>query len=352
MPAPRRPRVLVAMSGGVDSTVAAALLLEQGYDVTGVTMRVAPAAGGALECVHDARRAARRLGIAHRVWDGADVFEREVITDFVNEYLAGRTPNPCVRCNPRIKFGALRDAAAEVGADYFATGHYVQLEQRGPRRALRRALHRDKDQSYVLAGLAQEQLRGCLFPLGVLTKDQTRRRALSLGLPNADRPESQEICFVPDDDYAAFLEKRLGAPKPGPILSTRGEVLGQHRGLIRYTVGQRRGLGIAAPRPLYVVGLDPERNAVIVGHEQETYCKGLRIEPVNWGAVPAQRAPFECLAQIRYLHRPVPATATPAHDAVEVRFHEPERAVTPGQWAALYDADDYVLAAGTIEAAR
>ena len=157
---------------------------------------------------------------------------------------------------------------------------------------------------------------------------------------------------MPDDDYAAFLEKRLGAPKAGPILSTRGEVLGQHRGLIHYTIGQRRGLGIAAPRPLYVVGLDPERNAVIVGNEEETYCNGLRIEPVNWGAVPAQRAPFECLAQIRYRHRPVPATATPADDAVEVRFHERERAVTPGQWAALYDADDYVLVAGTIAAAH
>ena len=331
----------------MDSSVAAALLIEQGWHVHGVTMAAFPGQA-ARDSAQAARAVADHLGIPLTLWEGCDLFDREIVRTFAAEYGAGRTPNPCVRCNRLIKFGALYTVADEVGASHFATGHYARTACRDDRIALRRAVWRPKDQSYVLAGLSQEQLRRALFPLGSLTKDQTRARAAALGLPSAERPESQEICFIPNDDYRAFLEQRLGKPAPGPILSISGETLGQHTGLIHYTVGQRKGLGIAAPRPYYVVALDPERNAVIVGHDEATFCETLRIADVNWQAIPPQETPFRCMAQIRYLHHPAPATAIPAGDELEVRFDTPQRAVTPGQWAVLYDEEDYVLAAGTI----
>ncbi|MCC6488580.1 MAG: tRNA 2-thiouridine(34) synthase MnmA [Candidatus Hydrogenedentes bacterium] len=344
------------MSGGVDSSVAAALLVRQGYEVVGMTMRVASGEGRessskaccTLDAAEDARRVAQKLDIPHYVLNYIQRFEQEVISDFISEYLAGRTPNPCSRCNQRVKFGARYEKALAIEADAIATGHYVRLEPRNGRHALRRAVHLAKDQSYTLSGLSQEQLGRAAFPLGELTKEATRDIARDLGLVTADKPESQEICFVPDDNYRNFLAKRTVPAKPGPIVSMSGEVLGEHTGLVNYTVGQRKGLGIAAPKPLYVVRLDMARNTLVVAHEDEANCHALTAGQVNWCALPPQTEPFDCEVQIRYKSRPIPCTVYPSNAGFEARFHEPQRAVTPGQWAVLYE-DDYVLAAGIID---
>jgi len=349
MPRPPKPRVLVALSGGVDSSVAAALLLEQGYDVVAATMRVLSAAQVEGSPSEEARRVSEHLGIPHETLDLSAPFERDIVTHFAQEYAAGRTPNPCIRCNRLIKFGAFLKKATQFGAAYLATGHYVRVEHRHGRHALRRGVDRPKDQSYVLAALTQEQLANALFPLGGFTKAQVRARARALALPAADAEESQEACFIPEGRYGDFLAERLGPPEPGPILSTRGDLLGQHKGLIHYTIGQRRGLGISDPRPYYVTALDPARNAIIVGHDEETLCGALTAGHVNWVGMPPQADPFECRVQIRYLHQAVPATVTPVGNRIKVHFHEPQRAVAPGQWAVLYDDDGYLLAGGIIE---
>ena len=349
-------RVLAAMSGGVDSSVAAALLVEQGYDVVGVTLRIVPDAAKdsvfepccSLEDAQDATRVAERLGFPHMVLNYLERFEEEVIADFIAEYRAGRTPNPCIRCNALIKFGALAGKARELGADFVATGHYARVGRREERGVLRRARHKDKDQSYVLACLTQEQLAVAMFPLGEMAKSQTRDIARSLDLDIAGKSESQEICFVPDDDYRRFLVERVGAPSPGPITSLSGEVLGEHKGLPFYTIGQRKGLGIAAPKPYYVVRLDPTRNALIVGNAEETYAKTLTVRDVNWGALPPQTERFDAEVKIRYRHEPAAASIAPVEGGLAVEFVEAQRSVTPGQWAVLYDGDD-VLAAGIIE---
>lgn len=350
-------RVLVAMSGGVDSSVAAALLVEEGWEVVGVTLRlVGPRPDTPISTavptersLDSARAVARQLGIEHLVLDCVEAFALEVINPFIGEYRAGRTPNPCVVCNRTVKFGLMYAHARELGASGVASGHYARVEPRVGRLAVRRAVDGRKDQSYVLAALTQDVLAHVLFPLGEATKEAVREKARALGLAAAERDESQEICFVPDDDYRRFLLERCGSSKPGPILSSKDEVLGEHQGLIHYTVGQRKGLGIAASRPYYVLELDPARNAVVVGHEEETYCRHFTVTDINWCALAPQTDPFDCLVQIRYLHTAAPATVTPSGNRFDVRFHEPQRAVTPGQWAVCYDADGYLLAAGVIE---
>ncbi len=352
-----RGKVIIGMSGGVDSAVAAAMLREQGYDCLGITLRLVPEPPGkpvfepccGLEAAQDAQRVCESLGIPHQVVYAVERFDEAIIQPFVQEYARARTPNPCVWCNRRIKFAMLVEYAEMMGADYVASGHFARVEKREGRVVVRRATHRDKDQSYMLAALSPEQLARCLFPLGEMTKEEVRAHARALGLCVAARPESQEICFIPGNDYGAFIEARAGISAPGPIRSVEGKLLGEHHGLIHYTVGQRRGLGIAAPRPLYVVRLDRENNALIVGFEEETFCERFTTGEIHWTGAAPQTDPLECHVQIRARHAAAPCILTANASGAEVRLLEPQRSVTPGQWAVFYDPDGYVLAAGMID---
>lgn len=345
------------MSGGVDSSVAAALLVEQGYEVTGVMLRLwaEPAAGCrenlccTPEAVERARTVATQLGIPFQEVDAREDFYRAVVETFVAEYAAARTPNPCIPCNREIRFGLLMRWARERGADYLATGHYARIRRVGDRYQLLRGRDRSKDQSYVLHILTQEQLAHALFPLGDWTKGEVRALARARGLPVADQPESQDICFLADGDYRRFVAERAPeAARPGPILDTAGRVLGEHRGLIHYTVGQRKGIGIAAPYPLYVLALDPARNALIVGRAEElgqTECTVARMHYIS-GETP--EGPFRATAQIRYRHKEALVTAIPLPDGrLQVRFDRPQRDITPGQYLVLYDGE-VVLGGGVI----
>ncbi|MHB1296775.1 MAG: tRNA 2-thiouridine(34) synthase MnmA [Anaerolineae bacterium] len=348
-------RILVAMSGGVDSAVTAALLQREGHDVAGVTMRIwrEPAvADSAEDAVTSARQVCEGLGIPHHVLDLERAFYQEVVEHFVCEYAEGRTPNPCLRCNRLLKFGRVLAYAQEMGYDLLATGHYARIVQEDGIYTLRRALDARKDQSYVLYALRQEQLARLLFPLGNLTKGRVRELAASWGLHVAERPESQDICFLPDGDYRRFVAERLpSAVQPGPIVDTHGRSLGTHRGLLRYTIGQREGLGIAAPRPLYVKALDVSRNAVVVGYAEELGCRELLAADARYVSGQAPEGGATVDARIRYRARAAMATVWPLPESrFRVVFTEPLRDITPGQAVVLYQGDN-TLGGGTIVAA-
>ncbi|MBQ7680666.1 MAG: tRNA 2-thiouridine(34) synthase MnmA [Oscillibacter sp.] len=339
-------KAAVAMSGGVDSSVAAWLLLRQGWECVGVTMRLHDASGD----VQDAADVARRLGIPHTVLDLRAEFEKEVITPFAEAYARGDTPNPCVICNRRVKFGAL---ARRVDADYLATGHYARIcwTPSVSRWAVRKGLEAARDQSYVLASLTQAQLSRTLFPLGRLTKAETRKIAEEQGFANARKRDSQDICFIPDGDYAGFLERRTGKTyPPGEILDRAGHVLGVHRGAIRYTLGQRKGLGVSAPEPLYVCGKSMSDNTVTLGPNEALFRRELVSDGWTWGGIAPPETPFRALAKVRYRHTEAPADVEPLPDGtVKIRFDAPQRAITTGQAVVLYSGET-VLGGGTITA--
>lgn len=358
-----KERVVVAMSGGVDSSVTAALLKREGYEVIGVTMQIWPSKkedeeaerfGGCcgLSAVEDAKRVAHRLGIPHYVLNFKEIFEKKVIANFCSEYKEGRTPNPCIRCNQYIKFGALLKKTKELDADYIATGHYARIEysEKKKRYFLRKGIDSKKDQSYVLYVMTQEQLKHTLMPLGTLTKEKVRKIARELNLPVANKPESQEICFIPNTDYHGFLKTRIGTDslKEGSIVDKKGKVLGRHKGIVFYTIGQRRGLGIAADRPLYVIAIDKDKNVLMVGGEKEILQDRLIAGSVNWIAFDKLKKPIRVKAKIRYRHREAEAKVTPfGGNRVEVRFKRPQRAITPGQAVVFYNKD-LLIGGGTI----
>jgi tRNA-specific 2-thiouridylase len=355
-----KQRVLLGMSGGVDSSVAGYLLREQGYEVIGVTMKVWPQdciSRAEDKCcgpqaVADARGVAHALGIPHYVVDEAEQFERVVIDYFASEYQAGRTPNPCVMCNEKLKFGNLWRKARALGCDYIATGHYAIIEHHADHAVLRKGVDPRKDQSYFLFSLRQPQLHRALTPLGTMTKPQIREIAHSLGLKVADKIDSQEICFVPGNDYKAFLRSHLGEDEfhRGEIYDVDGNLVGEHDGIELFTIGQRKGLPGGSPRPRYVVDLDPATNRVIVGDADYLVCEEFEIDRVNWhpAAEPGEDLSFEATVKIRYSHPGAVATvARLENDRAHVRLHDPQRAVTPGQAAVIYDGD-IVLGGGWI----
>jgi tRNA-specific 2-thiouridylase len=345
-------RVVIAMSGGVDSSVAAALLAEQGYEVIGAMMRLWAEGENrccAPEAVDDARRVAAQLGIPFYLVNYEVEFKAHVVDYFINEYSRGRTPNPCLACNQHIRFGRLLRHAQALDADYLATGHYAQIDRDGERYRLRMGTDRQKDQSYVLYMLGQDELRQILFPVGEYTKSQVREMAQQRGLPVADKGESMEICFVADDDYRRFLRERAPETiRPGPILDTKGREIGQHQGLPFYTVGQRRGLGIAASEALYVIHLDTIHNALVVGPAQELGRHTLVAGKVHYISGQRLDSPLRVQAKIRYKALLVDALWTPLdNERVRVEFDSPLRDITPGQAIVAYQGD-VVLGGGII----
>jgi tRNA-specific 2-thiouridylase len=346
------------MSGGVDSSVAAALLAEQGHDVIGLSMQLYDQRGGesfgsccTLDDLYDARRVATAIGIPHYILNFEQQFEETVVANFVREYAAGRTPIPCAHCNSDLKFSTLLDRARGFGAEQVATGHYARVEQRGDGRwLLKRSLEGGKDQSYFLFSLTQEQLARAAFPVGDLSKPRVREEARRLGLNVAEKPDSQEICFVPSGDYASFVaRKRPEVARSGAIVDEQGRKLGEHGGVHRFTVGQRKGLGLAAPAPLYVLKLEPETRTVVVGSREALERTTLTASGVNWIACDAPDDWIRVAAQIRHRHEPAAARVRAlANGGAELEFDRPQAAVTPGQAVVFYD-DDVVVGGGWIQ---
>lgn len=342
------PKVMVAMSGGVDSSVAAALLCEQGYTVCGGTLRLFEKDGISPE-VAKAASVCDNLGIEHFVFDMRELFDRKVIKHFAESYDNGFTPNPCIECNKHLKFGALLDKALEMGCDYIATGHYSKIEQVGGRYAVIRAEDAKKDQTYVLWQLSQHQLSHMLMPLGGYTKDTVRQIAEKYGFVSAHASDSQDICFVPDGDYVAFLEKYNGKPfDKGDYVDIGGNVLGRHGGHQRYTVGQRKGLGIALGRPQFVISKDALSNRVVLSDEEHLFKTRVYIKDVNLMALPELKGTINCTAKLRYSAAAAECTVTLIGDAQAViEFTAPQRAPSPGQSAVFYNGDT-VLGGGII----
>ncbi|MGI6188221.1 MAG: tRNA 2-thiouridine(34) synthase MnmA [Clostridiales bacterium] len=354
-------RVVVGMSGGVDSSVAAYILKQQGYEVIGVTMQIWPGddpdvverEGGccSLTAVEDARRVANHLDIPFYVMNFQQVFDEKVICYFVDEYLKGRTPNPCIMCNRYVKFEELLRRSMALDAYYVATGHYARIEydEENNRYLLKKSATPAKDQTYALYTMTQYQLQHTLMPLGNYTKEQVRDMAKSIGLVTAQKPDSQEICFVMDDDYAGFVRERASdAIEAGYFVDTNGNILGKHKGIIHYTIGQRKGLGIALGHPMYVVDIDPEKNTVVLGRDCDVYSKEMLVEDINLISIPSIDSPIKANVKIRYTAREAPAVIYPEKEnALKVVFDEPQRAVTPGQAAVFYQ-DDLVVGGGTI----
>lgn len=364
-----RERVVVAMSGGVDSAVAAALLKEQGFEVIGITMcfKVGDSLGKRPSCcgiqgIEDARRIAHKLGIKHYVINLQDDLEDYVIKDFIHEYLKGRTPNPCVRCNQYLKFDVLLKKAISLGAEFLATGHYARIEQghkdtrtQGHKYILKKAKDLKKDQSYFLYRLGQHQLKRILFPLGNYTKEKVRKLARDFALPVADKLASQEICFLPDNDYRGFLIHRLTQMKnsqmstdirPGRIIDKEGNILGRHQGIAFYTIGQRQGLGIARGYPIYITGIDAKNNSITVGRKEDVYGRHFLIKDPHFIFEPIKNK-VALKVKIRYNHSEASANIMPFKDQIKVSFKKPQFAITPGQAAVFYNRD-VVLGGGII----
>jgi len=346
-------KTLIAMSGGVDSSVAAWLLLEQGYDCVGAMMKLydgeSESGCCSLSDAEDARAVADRLGIPFYVFNFTDTFTEHVIDRFINAYQGGMTPNPCIDCNRYLKFERFLKRAEDLGLDSIATGHYARVQTEGGRHLLKKGADESKDQSYVLYAMTQRQLSATLFPLGGLTKSQVREIALEQGFLNAKKRDSQDICFAPDGDYAKFIEEHTGAEfETGLFIDFDGNILGKHRGIVHYTVGQRRGLGLSAEAPLYVCALNPEENAVVVGTDDQLFTQTLHARDINLIPVDKLDAPMRASAKIRYKHQEQPATVwQTGDDTLRVEFDEPQRAITKGQAVVLYDGD-VVIGGGTI----
>lgn len=355
-------KVMIGMSGGVDSSVAAYLLKKQGYDVIGVTMKLwqddndnlIELEGGccSLSAVEDARRVCDKIGIPFYVLNFSDIFKEKVIKPFIDEYLNGRTPNPCIACNKYIKFEDFFNKARQIGCDYVATGHYAKIEkdEKTGRYLLKKSVTDKKDQTYALYNLTQEQLKHTLLPIGDYEKEKVREIAKEIGIDVHNKPDSQEICFVKDNDYAGYVKKH--SPKKieeGYFIDTKGNILGKHKGIIHYTIGQRKGLGIAFGKPMFVVDIDPVKNTVILGDNEDIFKKGLIAKDFNLISIDDIKEPIRVTAKHRYSAKPSPATLSKIDEEhIKVVFDDPQRAITKGQSVVFYD-NDVVIGGGIIE---